>query len=48
MVKVLRHIKIDEFAVTKRYVYSMIIVYIETGQVVYVGDGKVADALDGF
>lgn len=46
--KGLRHIGIDEFAVAKGHVYMTIVVNMETGQVVYVGDGKGADALDGF
>lgn len=46
--KRLRHIGIDEFAVAKGPVYMTIVVNMETGQVVYVGDGKGADALDEF
>ena len=44
----LRHIGIDEFAAKKRHVYKTIVVNLETGQIVYVGEGKGADALDGF
>lgn len=46
--KKLRHIGIDEFAVAKGHVYMTIVVDMETGHVVYVGDGKGADALDEF
>lgn len=41
-------IGIDEFAVAKGHVYKTIVVNLMTGQVVYVGDGKGSDALDGF
>lgn len=44
----LRLIGIDEFAVKKGHVYMTIVVDLETGRVVYVGDGKGKDALDGF
>lgn len=44
----LRVIDIDEFAVKKGHVYKTIVVDLETGCIVYVGDGKGADALDGF
>lgn len=44
----LRMIGIDEFAVKKGHVYMTIVVDLETGRVVYVGDGKGKDALDGF
>lgn len=44
----LKVIGIDEFAVKKGHVYKTIEVNLETGQIVYVGDGKGADALDGF
>lgn len=45
--KGLRYIGIDEFAVAKGHVYMTIVVDLETGRIVYVGDGKGADALDG-
>lgn len=45
---VLKHIGIDEFAAKKGHVYKTIVVNLETGQIVYVGEGKGADALDGF
>ena len=44
----LKHIGIDEFASKKGHVYKTIVVNLETGQIVYVGEGKGADALDGF
>lgn len=44
----LKVIGIDEFAVKKGHVYKTIVVNLETGQIVHVGDGKGADALDGF
>ena len=45
--KGLRYIGIDEFAVAKGHVYMTIVVDLETGRIVYVGNGKGADALDG-
>ena len=44
----LRVIGIDEFAVKKGHVYKTIVVNLENGQIVYVGDGKGTNALDGF
>ena len=44
----LEYIGIDEFAVRKGHVYKTIVVDLQTGHVVYVGDGKSADALDKF
>ena len=44
----LKVIGIDEFAVKKGHVYKTIVVNLENGQIVYVGDGKGTDALDGF
>ena len=44
----LKHIGIDEFAVAKGHVYKTIVVDLDTGHVVYVGNGKGSDALDGF
>lgn len=46
--KQVRRIGIDEFAVAKGHVYMTIVVDMDTGRVIYVGDGKGADALDGF
>ena len=45
--KGLRYIGIDEFAVAKGHVYMTIVVDLESGRIVYVGNGKGADALDG-
>lgn len=45
--KGLRYIGIDEFAVAKGHKYMTIVVDLETGRIVHVGDGKGADALDG-
>ena len=36
---------IDEFAVRKGHVYKTIVVDLDSGRVLYVGDGKGADAL---
>lgn len=44
----LEYIGIDEFAVRKGHLYKTIVADLVTGQVVYVGEGKGADALDGF
>lgn len=44
----LEYIGIDEFAIRKGPVYKTIVVDLLTGQVVNVGDGKGADALDKF
>ena len=46
--KGLEYIGIDEFAVSKGDVYKTIVVNLLTGQVVYIGQGKGMDALDGF
>ena len=43
----LRYIGIDEFAVAKGHIYMTIVVDLESGRIVYVGNGKGADALDG-
>ena len=43
-----RHIGIDEFAVAKGHIYKTIVVDLDTGRVIYIGDGKGSDALDGF
>lgn len=37
----LRYIGIDEFAIRKGHVYKTIVVDLETGHIIYVGDGKV-------
>ena len=41
-------IGIDEFAVRKRHVYKTIVVDLRSGRILYVGQGKAADALAGF
>ena len=41
-------IGIDEFAVKKGHVYKTIVVDLLSGRILYVGDGKGAEALDGF
>ena len=41
-------IGIDEFAVRKGHVYKTIVVDLMTGRILYVGEGKRADALDKF
>jgi transposase len=43
-----RHIGIDEFAVAKGHIYKTIVVDLETGRVIHVGNGKENDALRGF
>ncbi|MDE7457144.1 MAG: ISL3 family transposase [Prevotella sp.] len=46
--KGVRNIGIDEFAVKKGHVYKTIVVYLDTGRILYVGDGKGVDALERF
>ena len=41
-------IGIDEFAVRKGHVYKTIVVDLKSGRIIYVGDGKRKDALEGF
>ena len=41
-------IGIDEFAVRKGHVYKAIVVDLKSGRILYVGQGKAADALAGF
>lgn len=43
----LRYIGIDKFAVAKGHGYMAIVVGLKTGRIVYVGNGRGADALDG-
>jgi transposase len=43
-----RNIGIDEFAVRKGHVYKTIVVDLDTGRIIHVGDGKGADALRKF
>ena len=42
------NIGIDEFAVRKGHVYKTIVVDLDSGRVLHVGEGKGADALNGF
>ena len=42
------NIGIDEFAVRKGHIYKTIIVDLDRGRIIYVGDGKGTDALAGF
>ena len=44
----LRRISIDEFATHKGHVYKTIVVDLDNGRIVYVGDGNGKNALDGF
>lgn len=46
--KGVRCIGIDEFAVRKGHVYKTIVLDLDSGRILHVGDGKGADALDGF
>ncbi len=46
--KHLRHIAIDEIAVAKGHQYLTVVMDLESGAVVFVGDGKGADALKPF
>lgn len=46
--KYLRHISIDEISVRKNHNYLTIVMDLESGVVVFVGDGKGADALQPF
>ena len=46
--KHLRHIAIDEIAVAKGHRYLTVVMDLESGAVVFVGDGKGADALKPF
>lgn len=41
-------IGIDEFAVRKGHVYKTIVVDLKSGRIIYDGDGKRKDALEGF
>lgn len=44
----LKNIGIDEFAVKKGHVYKTIVVDLDTGRIVHVGDGKDENALEKF
>ncbi|WP_373724149.1 ISL3 family transposase [Bacteroides heparinolyticus] len=41
-------IGIDEFAVRRGHIYKTIVVDLRSGRIIYVGEGKGADALNGF
>lgn len=43
-----RRIGIDEFATNKGHVYKTIVVDLDTGRIIHVGEGKGKDALEGF
>ena len=43
-----RHIGIDEFAVRKGHKYMSIVACLDTGRILWIGDGKGMDSLDGF
>lgn len=43
-----RHIGIDEFATRKGHVYKTIVVDLDTGRIIHVGNGKGSDALKAF
>lgn len=47
-IKNVRRIGIDEFATRKGHVYKTIVVDLDTGRIVHVGEGKGKDALKGF
>ena len=44
----LKHIGIDEFAVRKGHVYKTIVVDLDSGRIVYVGDGRGSSSLSDF
>lgn len=46
--KGVRYIGIDEFAVAKGHIYKTIVVDLETGKVIYIGDGRDSASLDSF
>lgn len=43
-----KHIGIDEFSTKKGHVYKTIVVDLDSGHIIYVGDGKGKEALDKF
>ena len=47
-IKHVQRIGIDEFAIRKGHVYKTIVVDIDTGRIIHVGDGKGKAALEGF
>ena len=44
----MRRIGIDEFATSKGHVYKTIVVDLDTGRIIHVGEGKGKEALEGF
>ncbi len=46
--KHLKTIAIDEFAIRKGHVYLTVVMDMQSGAIVFVGNGKGADALDPF
>ena len=47
-IKEVRRIGIDEFATRKGHIYQTIVVDLDTGRIIHVGDGKGKEALRGF
>lgn len=47
-IRKVRNIGIDEFASKKGHVYKTIVVDLDTGHIIYVGNGKGTDSLDNF
>jgi len=47
-IKHVGRIGIDEFAIRKGHVYKTIVVDLDTGRIIHVGDGKGREALEGF
>lgn len=47
-IKEVRRIDIDEFATRKGHIYKTIVVDLDTGRIIHVGDGKGKEALRGF
>lgn len=47
-IKNVKRIGIDEFAIRKGHVYMTIVVDLDSGRIIYVGNGKGKDALDKF
>ena len=43
-----KHIAIDEFAVKKGHKYMTVVLDLDTGIIIFVGDGKEAEALEPF
>jgi transposase len=47
-IKNLKHLAVDEIAICKGHVYITLVMNLDTGNVIFVGDGKGADALEPF